>query len=201
MNMTSVDAGSRKKQLLALAFSLSLLGGCMHPLRVRIDEYRAAKNAGDYATVAKYLAPDARIWFGKKEGEGNPLRAKGGPYAAWDKEFRSTSVKKDFRVKGRTLSYVSHEINDFYRLIERQPTPASITYYFDDEDRITGMLYRGLAPKNRRPPDRYCEFKVWAAKKYPGLLESDEMGIPNQPKRWRELLVEWRAEQGFEPID
>ena len=154
--------------------------------------------AGAMSTAAagRYLAADARIWFGRKEGDGAPLRARGGPYADWDKEFRSTSTRTKPRVEGRTITYESTEINDFYRLTNRTPTAALITYYFDDAGEITGMFYRGkeAKPKEPPPPDKYDEFKTWAAKRYPGLLESEEMSIPNNPKRWRALLVEWRAD-------
>lgn len=175
--------------------------GCAHPRVRALDTYRQAKKSGDYETAAKCLADDARIWFGTKEGEGNPLTAKGGPYKDWDKEFRSTSTREDVRVVGQTVTYISFEINDFYRLIERVPTKARVTYYFDEDNRITGMLYRGLSPKSERPPDRYDEFKRWAEAQYPGLLQSPEMKIPNNPQRWRELLVAWRADAGLKPIE
>ena len=175
--------------------------GCASPLLRNLDAYRLAKKNGNYQTAAGYLAHDARIWFDEKEGDGHPLTAKGGPYKDWDREFRSTSRREDLRVDGQTVSYISYEINDFYRLIERVPTKARVTYYFDDDNRITGMFYRGLSPKVERPPDRYEEFKQWAAARYPGLLESPEMDIPNSPPRWRELLVEWRADAGLKPIE
>ena len=179
------------------------LTGCTHPLTKSLDEYRAAKKRGDYAAAGRYLADDARIWFGRKEGDGAPLRARGGPYADWDKEFRSTSTRTTPRVEGRTITYESTEINDFYRLTNRTPTPALITYYFDDTGKITGMFYRGkdAKPKQPPPPDKYDEFKAWAAKRYPALLDSDEMSIPNNPKRWRALLVEWRADVGLPVIE
>lgn len=175
--------------------------GCAHPRVRALDTYRQAKRSGDYETAARYLADDARIWFDTKKGEGHPLTAKGGPYKDWDREFRSTSTREDVRVVGQTVTYVSSEINDFYRLIERVPTKARVTYYFDEDNRITGMLYRGLSPKSERPPDRYDEFKQWAEAQYPGLLQSPEMEIPNNPKRWRELLTAWRADAGLKPIE
>lgn len=191
-------------RILGVVTVLGLTGltiGCVHPLVRNLEVYRAAKKAGDYELAASHLVEDARIWFGKKDGPGNPLTAKGGPYKDWDREFRSTSKKSRFRVRKNTVSYISHEINDYYRLIERQPTPARVIYYFNDAGKITGMLYQGLSPRGTRPPDRRCEFDRWAQKKYPGLLDSDEMGIPNQPRRWRALLVEWRADVGLPAVD
>ncbi len=175
-------------------------GGCAHPFVRRLDAYRAAKKAKDYDRAADYLNPDARIWFDRKDGPGHPLRAKGGPYAEWDREFRSRSTRKDVRVVGRTVSYLSYEINDFYRLIDGRPTGARVTYYFDDQGRIEGMLYAGLKDEPRSP-NRREEFEKWAAKRHPGMLDSEEMEIPNNPKRWRELLTEWRADVGLPPIE
>ncbi len=178
-----------------------MVGGCTHPLKRTWAKYQAAKKRGDYEAANNYLAVDARIWFGKKEGPGNPLTAKGGPYKYWDKEFRSKSSREKVQVVDGTVTYISSERNDFYRFIERIPTKARITYYFNNDNKISGMLYRGLSPKAERPPDRYDEFKQWANKKYPGLLKTPEMEIPNQPKRWRELLTEWRTETGLPAID
>ncbi|MCH8243915.1 MAG: hypothetical protein IH897_15070, partial [Planctomycetes bacterium] len=142
--------------------TMLIAAGCTHPLKQTWQEYRQAKKDGDYEKVALYLADDACIWFDKKEGPGHPLRPVGGPYKDWDKEFRSKSTKENFRIKGRTLSYISYENNDYYRLIERIPSAARVTYYFDEDDKITGMLYAGLTPRTQRPPDRFCEFEKWA---------------------------------------
>lgn len=63
------------------------------------------------------------------------------------------------------------------------------------------MLYAGLSPRSQRPPDRFEEFKTWAEGRYPGVLDSEEMEIPNHPERWRLLLTQWRAETGLPSID
>ena len=43
---------------------------------------------------------------------------------------------------GRTLTYLTSEINDFYRLLERVPTTARVTYYFTEEHRahLAGLI-------------------------------------------------------------
>ena len=105
------------------------------------------------------------------------------------------------RVVGRTVTYITLEINDYYRLIERVPTKARVTYYFDEDNKINGMLYQGLSPRKSRPPDRYNQFKQWADEHYPGVLDDEDMKIPNQPERWRELLTEWRKDAGLPAID
>ena len=196
-----VFTSPRLPMFLAMTFAMLHASGCTHPLKQVWQEYRQAKKDGDYQKVALYLAEDARIWFDKKEAPGHPLRPMGGPYKDWDKEFRAESTKEKFRIKGRTLSYISYENNDYFRLIERKPSAARVTYYFNEDEKISGMLYAGLTPRNRRPPDRFCEFEKWAEGRYAGLLDSEEMDIPNNPKRWRELLTEWRADVGLPPIE
>lgn len=186
-----------------VAATLSTMG-CAHPLVRRLDTYRAAKKRGDYDIAAKYLASDARIWFEKKEGPGHPLRAKGGPWADWDRFFRAKSTRKDVRVVDGTVTYISRETNDFYRLLDRVSTPARVTYYFDDDRLITGMLYAGLGHK--RPPDRKPEFVAWANQHHPGeidRLEPNDKIVPTleNAKRWKQLLVQWRAEAGLPAIE
>ena len=178
--------------------------GCTHPLVRRLDAYRAAKKRGDYDTAAKYLDADARIWFEKKEGPGHPLRAKGGPWADWDRFFKAKSTRKDVRVIDGTVTYISREMNDYYSLLDRVSTPARVTYYFDDDRLITGMLYAGLG--HTRPPDRKAEFVAWANEHYPGeleRLEPDDRIVPTleNAKRWKQLLVRWRGEAGLPVIE
>jgi len=196
-----LSCSSAVRLALGVGAVLFLATGCTHPHIKTLEAYRSAKKSGDYGKAATYLADDARIWFGKKEGNGHPLTAKGGPYKEWDKEFRSTSRKEDVFITDHEVSYTLYEMNDFYRLIDGKMGPARLTYYFDDSGRIAGKLYRGLASKEKRPPDRLDEFKRWAGQKYPGLLDSSAMKIPNQPRRWRELLTAWRADAGLAPID
>jgi len=201
MGMHGNRRAHRARMVPAVLCLAALAGGCMHPLEKNWRAYRAAKKRGDYAAAKKYLADDARIWWGEKEGSGAPLTTKGGPYKDWDREFRSESTRQDVQVVGRTVTYLTTEINDYYRLLERPPSPARVTYYFDDDDRICGMLYKGLNPQTTEPVDRYDEFKAWADETYPGLLDSEEMKIPTQPQRWRTLLTEWRAEAGLPPVE
>ncbi len=128
--MKKIDRVARRLSVTAclLALLAVSVGACVHPLIHNWQAYRAAKKRGDYATAGKFLADDARIWFGKKEGDGHPLRARGGPYKDSDKEFQSTSTRRDVRVKGRTVTYLTQEINDYYRLLERVMGEARITY-------------------------------------------------------------------------
>ena len=201
--MNKIDHASRRLTLAVLSSALFAfcIGGCAHPLVRNWQEYGDAKKRGDYVTAGSYLADDARIWHGTKEGEGHPLRARGGPYKDWDKEFKSTSTRRNFRAEGRTITYLSLEVNDYYRLLEGAMGEARITYYFDDAGKISGMFYRSVQTSVKPMPCRDEEFERWANEKYPGLLDSAEMKIPNNPRRWRELLTEWRADAGLPAIE
>ena len=63
------------------------------------------------------------------------------------------------------------------------------------------MLYRGMDTKVKPPPGRFDAFKRWADQENPGLLDSPEMEIPNNPRRRRELLTEWREGTGLPAIE
>ena len=158
MNATHRINHSGTVGLMCLLGASLLSTGCTHPLQRNLEAYREAKKRGDHATVAKYLAPDARIWFHKKEGPGRPLRPKGSPYKDWDKHFNSTSTRRDLQVIGRTVTYISQESNDFYRLIDGQIGPALTTYYFDQDGKINGMLYEPIPQES--PPNRRKEFEA-----------------------------------------
>ena len=89
-----------------LAFlALSFGSGCTHRLVRNLEEFRAAKKAGDYELASQYITDDARIWWTKKEGPGSPLTAKGGPYRHWDKEFRGQTTRGDVWVEDNTALF------------------------------------------------------------------------------------------------
>lgn len=180
---------------------IHLMGCSVHRQVRTIEAYRNAKKQVDYEKAATYLKSDAIVWFDKKEGPGHPLRAKGGPYTDWDKVFRAKSTHTPYEMEGLQVSYISSETNDFYRLLDSVPGKMRITYFFDNRGKISGKLIQGLKNQPKRPTGRRKEFTKWAATKYPGLLDTDEMKIPNQPRRWRELLIEWRTEIGLPPIE
>jgi len=164
-------------------------------------EYRRAVAEGDTARVDELQAADARLWFDEKIGPGRPLNSKGeGPWAAWDMFFRSRSQQSDFVVEGNAVRFTNVENNDWYLLVERATLPYHIFYFFDDEDRISGKLVRGIEGQEQ-PPDLVDEFEAWANEKHPGLIEllmPDGRFDPRleNARLWKKHLVEWRAETG-----
>jgi len=168
-------------------------------------EYRTAVQAGDFARVEALQAPNARVWFDEKTGEGRALDARGkGPWAQWDAFFRARSTAADYVVVDDAVRFTNRETNDWFRLIERESVPYFIFYFFDDEDRISGKLIQAIEGLERAP-DRLDEFKAWAAKKHPGLIEQlmPEKRIDPQLDKaqlWKQRLTEWRAEVGLPDV-
>lgn len=170
-----------------------------------VEARKVARRAGDTVTVMSLQSPDARIWFGKKEGEGAPLKAGGGPWAEWDRFFNATSeVVGEYEVRDHTVSARVRETNDYYRLLDRPASVFRATYYFDDNDRIAGILIDGSGEE--RDPGRTDEFMAWAKANRPGLIETlmpDDNIDPaiEKAKLWKRALTEWRAEAGLPPIE
>ena len=176
-----------------------------HPLVLIVQEYRRAVAQRDTAAMRRLQAPRAGIWFEKKEGDGRRLDAGGkGPWADWDRFFHSRAEALEYVVDGRSVRVTNREINDWYRLLEREPAPYYIFYFLDTDGRIEGKLIQGI-PGIESPPDRLDEFKTWAAKKDPGLLE--EL-LPKgridpaleKARVWKEKLIEWRLESGLPAV-
>src|SRR5260370_38382134 len=59
-----------------------------------IQAFRAAQDRSDDAAVHSYLAPDARMWFEKREGPGL-LLGKAEPWRHWDLHFPGHSTFRD----------------------------------------------------------------------------------------------------------
>jgi hypothetical protein len=180
----------RKPLLLLIA-----LVACATDNNIRtVKNFRAARERGDEAAVASYVAPGARLWFENKEGPGEPFGKGGGSWDHWDQYFHARTTLTDWQDHGPSVTAVAHETNDFMRLLEWQPAPYTATYWFDDSSRIAEVLIKSLPWKtvNRLP-----EFKEWAGAHHPDELaylmpngKLDPTG--DRPERWRAILLEWR---------
>lgn len=174
----------------------------VHPLFAKLLGYREARNAHDTQRIARYLADESRIWFDTKEGPGTLRTSTGdGPWAQWDREMKSTSTIHEYKVNGNEVATVVSETNDYFKLLDRKPMPYQITYWFDDDERIEGMLVSSL-PKEPKTNGRYDQFKEWADEHRPGVLDElqpEGKIIPSKENaiRWRELLMQWREDVGL----
>lgn len=174
-------------------------GDVDHPITRRVVRFREARRTDPEAARA-LVSPGARIWFQTREGPGSPLDATGsGPWAPWDRHFRSRSTMERADVSGRDVRIVVQEINDWYRLVERPPSRYHITYTFDESDRIHAVLIHAIPGEPRRA-DRLAEFETWARENHPGLLAElmPEGNIdPRRAAQFKRALLAWRAESGL----
>lgn len=174
-------------------------------LLARAQQFRSLVRAQRYDEARAMMAEDPRRWFAPREGPGQPWRVgpSSGPWSAWDEHFRSEGEVVDWRRQERSVTAVVRETNDYFRLLERGSVTNEITYFFDDEDRVAGLLIAGVGP---RPAGRTEEFLAWARENEPRELDELMPGAEidpsgDHPPRVRALLNRWRAAVGLEPID
>lgn len=170
------------------------------------QEFRSLVERGEYAAAREMMAPDPRRWWEKRDGQGEPWRIgpeSPGPWAAWDEHFRSEVELVEWKEDEGSATAVVRETNDYFRLLERGWVTNEITYFFDERDRIEGLLIRAAG---ERPPGRTDEFLAWARVHDPEELatlmpggEIDPSG--GHPERFRRLLERWRQASGRDPID
>src|SRR5437763_1574825 len=134
--------------LTALCTALVLLGCADERLIRRVQTYNHARKNGDVSTESRLLASNARMWYESRTGEGELLTpGRSGSYAHWDALFHSRSMLSGWTVHGREVTATVHETNDFYRLLDWQPAPYQMTWWFDEQNRITGAMVRSLPGK------------------------------------------------------
>ena len=174
-----------------------------HPLIKKVNAYRTASAEHDTARAQAMLAKGAARWYEKKEGPGMPIKLGGkDPWSDWDEYFKGSSEVESYKVDRNQVTIRLVEINDFYRLIERGPAPVNLTYYFDADEKITGILVFSAG----KQADRLGEFKKWAQKNRPQdlkylLPEGKIVPTLDRAKKWREVLNEWRSSAGLPKIE
>ena len=147
------------------------------------------------------MAASPRRWFGAPSGPGQPWEVgpASGPWGGWDDHFGSEGEVLEWRQEGPLVTALVREDNDYFRLLERPPVTNAITYMFDEAGLIEGLV---IATVGERPLGRTDEFISWASEHEPDELralmpggEIDPSG--DHPKRYRDLLVRWRAAAGL----
>lgn len=167
----------------------------------RVKAYRAAHDRGDVAAEAAFLAPGARIFYERREGEGDPLTAgRSGRYAHWDEFFRSRTTLTDWKEEGDAVSATVHESNDFYRLLDWTPRPYRMTWWLGADGRITAAMVESIPGETK---SRMKEFQEWAR-----ANRADELAylMPNgridptedRAERFKKILLEWRKAAGLD---
>jgi len=193
-------AEAEEKIMRSLLAAAALMTACASQSPVdRIETFRAARERGDVATAQKYVAPDARIWFEEKKGEGDPFGVdSGGRWDHWDRYFHSKTTLSDWKVDDRTATAVANETNDFMQALDWKPKPYTVTYWLDSQGRIEGVLIKSMPGK---AVNRLDEFKAWARQHHPDelayLMPNDKLDpTGDRPERWHAILDEWRGVKG-----
>ena len=161
----------------------------------RATLFRSLIELKEHEAARALMAPNPRRWWEVREGEGTPWiiePGNAGPWSAWDDHFHSKKEVLGWRQKDRSATAVIREMNDYYRLLERRPVINEVTYYFDAEENVEGLLIRAV---DERDPGRTEEFLRWARAHAPAELEAvmPEGEIdPTDPARFMRLLLRWR---------
>jgi ketosteroid isomerase-like protein len=190
---------------LVIASIASLGAGCASHRAIRtVQRFRAASAAGDAVAARACLAPDARMWFDRKTGPGDPLGFGGGRWDHWDRYFHGRTMVSEWEVHGHDVTGVVHETNDLYHLLDWIGKPYRLTWTLDESGRIKEVLLDSI-PGARERSNRMPEFKRWAAEHHPEelayLLPNGQMNPDgDRAERWRAILVEWRAAAGLPPV-
>jgi hypothetical protein len=201
-----------KNTLVGIALLLFVSGGVVAQYS-RADQKRDniavakrfvwARDHGDFASVRSLLAPDARRWFVERRGEGILLTYPW-TWTNWDVHFHSHSKYGAFKQEADRVTVAGEEMNDFYRLLDQSPVPFEATWWFSDDGKITGFLFKQVTHGTEVLP-KLQVFAAWAKEHHPTELdyimpngEIDSTG--DRPPRWRALLTEWRKSTGLPAV-
>jgi len=173
------------------------------PLRPRLEAFIESLKSDDRSRIDAFFAPDARMWFGEKTGEGI-LLSEGG-WREWDREMHAAHTIERSSMSGRSVLVISHEISDFARLVEFPGWRAFVAYDFNADGIVTAVLYQ---PMPITPSMNEC-FKPaleWVrhthAEDLKAIYPKDQFAPSAETaRRWRELLIEWRKTTGKPDID
>ena len=187
---------TRMTRTAPVAAIVLLLAGC------------ATAHTGSAATVHHYLdaktldealsllAPEYRLWFNARKGEGMD-RAAAARMLTWDYALHPRHRVDGFEVRGNEVVARVHEDNDFSLLIGFPGWDSTSTYVVDDAGRIVSQLY---VPREGQPEWRpYLDAPlVWLREHHPDALARI---FPNgklaqsaeTAREWVTLLRAWRA--------
>lgn len=188
---------------------LACVSGCRSSSVQTVEAFRTARSEGDLDLARTYMAEDARVWYGSRDGAGEPWRLAAGRYKTWDEHFRGVSDYGPWNVEDDCVWAIVEESNDYYRLTERQDTPRyRMTYFIDDDGLLEGCMVSAAYPGLPAFPEvsRFDELEAWAlehepeewAYLHPGG-ELDPTG--DRAERTRALANRWRRSVGLAPIE
>ncbi len=177
----------------------------VHPRVAVVQEYLEVRRK-DRRDATRFFAPESRLWFDEKVGPGTLRGDDGsGPWSGWDQELRSTSRYTNFEMVQDAVRVTAVETNQFFALLDAIANPYYLTYYFDENDKISGMLVSSI-PGRESAPNRRDEFQQWLAQTHPRdfdaiMPEGSLQPSADNARRVRTLLLEWRKERGLPKVD
>jgi hypothetical protein len=173
-------------------------------LERRVDAWLAARAEQDEGAARRLLAPGAVLVSGEG-GEPRPISLDS-PGWAWDDELGQTITHDALTVEGSTVTGNFSELSDFHRLLGVASWKARITFAFDGNGRIASIVHVPLAPPDNPDLDVLLAPVIeWMRHQRPhdfgelmprGAIERSR----DSARRWRELLIDWRAETGLPPV-
>lgn len=171
-----------------------------HPSAAPEQIVRRYLSAKDRSSALALLAPDYRLWFGKREGEGLS-KQQTALMLEWDFELRPQRRVDGLRVNGREVTATIHEENDFALLIGFPGWDAESTFSINEVGLISAQVYvprEGQAdwkPYLEKALGWLREHRAEAlARLYPNnRLNQTEEGA----REWVKVLREWRKAAGL----
>ena len=170
-----------------------------------VKKFEAARERGDIAAAQALLGPDPRVWFDtdERKGPGEHWSVEKGDWDHWDHFFQRKIVYSDWKSQGDHVTAIGRETNDYYRLLEWEPKPLALTWWFDSSGKITGFMFHAV--RDAPTHSRLQEFEAWAKKNHPGeIAYLKPKGRLNptrdRPERWLTLLKQWRKAAGLPEV-
>src|SRR6266536_1438369 len=151
------------------------------------------------------LAPDPRIWFDmvERKGPGERWKLDSGDWDRWDRFFHRKIMYSDWKSQADRVTAIGRESNDYSRLLDWEPRPLALTWWFDSSGRISGFMFHAV--RDAPTHSRLKEFEAWAGKNRPQEIAYLKPGgaidpSKDRPERWLAILIEWRKAAGLPDV-
>lgn len=157
-----------------------------------VHSYLTAKTREE---ALKQLAPDFRLWFGKKEGRGLSKQDLAG-MLEWDFALDPRHRIDSSQTDGRDVTAQVHEDNNFSLLLGFPGWDASWTFILKENGLIDGIVY--VPKKGQADWKPYLEKALpWLKEHYPEdmtqLYPNNKLKQTSETaRRWVDILRAWR---------